>query len=174
MLRPVWIRAALAPVMLMIALDGCSKAAAPVAAKTDESRAAAVAVANLDTPLEGMPPLLDANDIYAADRAGNLSPTVAGYPQRVYVRERCQQHRGRDRSGEPSKWSTTSSGPAAPAHHASYDLKHLWVLNDLGDTSRRSTGDGCEGQAVWVKDPYNMYYTPTAVSRSSSPSGKRS
>ena len=32
-----------------------------------------------------MPPLLDPNNIYAANRAGNLSPTVERFPARVYV-----------------------------------------------------------------------------------------
>ena len=37
------------------------------------------------TPLEGMPPLLDPNDVYAADRPNQLSPVVKNMPERVYV-----------------------------------------------------------------------------------------
>src|SRR6185436_13294589 len=43
----------------------------------------------------------------------------------------------------------------------SYNLKTLWVLNDLGDSLTRI--DPATGRAldtVNVKDPYNMYYTP--------------
>jgi len=35
--------------------------------------------------LPGMPPLLDRHDVYAADRPGDLSPVVRGFPARVYV-----------------------------------------------------------------------------------------
>src|SRR5579862_8847182 len=35
--------------------------------------------------LPGMPPILDPNDIYAADHAGQLSPVVKNFPPRVYV-----------------------------------------------------------------------------------------
>jgi YVTN family beta-propeller protein len=45
----------------------------------------AAATAASDTPLVGMPPILDPGNIYAADRPGNLSPSVARFPSRVYV-----------------------------------------------------------------------------------------
>ena len=37
------------------------------------------------TPLPGMPPVTNPNDIYAADGPNNLSPVVASFPERVYV-----------------------------------------------------------------------------------------
>src|SRR5262245_42568125 len=49
---------------------------------TTPPSAAATPAAN---GLEGMPPLLDANNVWAATRAGNLSPVVANFPSRVYV-----------------------------------------------------------------------------------------
>lgn len=36
-------------------------------------------------PLPGMPPVTDLRDIYAADRAGALSPTVAGFRPLIYA-----------------------------------------------------------------------------------------
>ena len=43
----------------------------------------------------------------------------------------------------------------------SYDLEHLWVLNDLGDgITEIDPATGKKGKTIWVKDPYNMYYTP--------------
>ncbi|MGH9665215.1 MAG: YncE family protein, partial [Bryobacteraceae bacterium] len=36
-------------------------------------------------PLPGMPPVLDPNDAYAADHAGNLSPVVRNFPPQIYV-----------------------------------------------------------------------------------------
>ena len=35
--------------------------------------------------LPGMPPNLAPNDIYAADKPGNLSPVVRNFPSRIYV-----------------------------------------------------------------------------------------
>ena len=35
--------------------------------------------------LPGMPPVLDPEDVYAADRPGKLSPVVKDFPSRVYV-----------------------------------------------------------------------------------------
>ena len=43
----------------------------------------------------------------------------------------------------------------------SYDLKSLWVLNDLGDSlTRIDPKTGEKRETIPVKDPYNMYYTP--------------
>jgi YVTN family beta-propeller protein len=43
----------------------------------------------------------------------------------------------------------------------SWDLKTLWVLNDLGDTlTMLDPATGKTGKTVKVLDPYNMYYTP--------------
>ena len=36
-------------------------------------------------PLDGMPPLLDQNDIYSADRPNQFSDVVKNYPQIAYV-----------------------------------------------------------------------------------------
>jgi YVTN family beta-propeller protein len=43
----------------------------------------------------------------------------------------------------------------------SYDLKTLWVLNDLGDSETQiDPATGKKGKTIRVEDPYNMYYTP--------------
>ena len=43
----------------------------------------------------------------------------------------------------------------------SYDLKTLWVLNDLGDSlTKIDPATGKKGETFSVEDPYNMYYTP--------------
>jgi YVTN family beta-propeller protein len=108
-----------------------------------------------------MPPVLDPHDIYAADRVGNLSPTVKDYPSRVYV---------------PNSGSNTVDviDPATyrivehfkvgrqPQHVTpSYDLKTLWVLNDLGNSlTQIDPATTKKGETLHVLDPYNMYYTP--------------
>src|SRR5579871_3028779 len=111
--------------------------------------------------LPGMPPVLNPNDIYSADRPNQLSPTVKAFPPRIYV---------------PNSGSNTVDviDPATfkvdnhfrvgrqPQHVTpSYDLKSLWVLNDLGDSlTRIDPATGKKGETLNVKDPYNMYYTP--------------
>src|SRR5271166_3458171 len=112
-------------------------------------------------PLPGMPPVLKPKDIYAADRPGDLSPTVRNYPPRIYVPN--------TRSN-----SVTVIDPATyrviedfrvgrqPQHVTpSYDLKTLWVLNDKGNSlTRIDPTTGKRENTIKVTDPYNMYYTP--------------
>ena len=116
---------------------------------------------DLAQSLPGMPPVLDPQDIYAADRPGHLSPTVKDYPARIYV---------------PNSGSNTVDviNPATykivghfrvgkqPQHVTpSYDLKTLWVLCDLNDTGTQiDPATGKKGKTVYVEDPYNMYFTP--------------
>ncbi len=43
----------------------------------------------------------------------------------------------------------------------SWDLKKLWVAQDLGDQlTAIDPATGKKGETVTVDDPYNMYYTP--------------
>jgi hypothetical protein len=60
---------------------------------------------------------------------------------------------------------------ARPQHVVpSYDLKTLWVTNDEGNTlTPVDPATGEPGKAVPVPDPYNMYFTPTDVTRWWSP-----
>jgi YVTN family beta-propeller protein len=111
--------------------------------------------------LPGMPPLLDPHDAYAADRPGMLSPVVAHDPARIYV---------------PNSMSDTVTviDPATyrvigtyrvghePQHVVpSWDLRTLWVNNDLGNSlTPIDPRTGRFGRPVHVHDPYNLYFTP--------------
>lgn len=117
--------------------------------------------------LPGMPPVLDPNNIYSADGPGMLAPAVKDVPSRVYV---------------PNSKSDTvdiidpktykiighfalpkhSKGLLEPQHVVpSWDLKKLWVAQDLGDQlTMIDPVTGKEGETIHVDDPYNMYYTP--------------
>jgi YVTN family beta-propeller protein len=119
------------------------------------------AVTTKSNPLPGMPPLLDASDIYSADHAGMLSPVVKDFPSRIYV----------PNSGsatvdviDPTTYKVIDSFPVGrqPQHVVpSWDLKTLWVLNDLGDSvTQIDPATGRKGKTFPVKDPYNMYFTP--------------
>jgi YVTN family beta-propeller protein len=114
-----------------------------------------------DPALPGMPPLLDPHNIYAADRSGNVSQTIARFPSRVYV-----PNTGSNSVDviDPVSFKVVDhfSVGRQPQHITpSYDLEHLWVLNDLGDgITEIDPATARKGKTIWVKDPYNMYYTP--------------
>jgi YVTN family beta-propeller protein len=111
--------------------------------------------------LPGMPPILDTNDIYAANRPGALSPVVRDFPARVYVPN------SRSNSVtviDPATYRVIDrfSVGRLPQHVTpSYDLRTLWVLNDLGNSlTRIDPANGKPKETIPVTDPYNMYYTP--------------
>jgi YVTN family beta-propeller protein len=117
--------------------------------------------------LPGMPAITDPANLYAADAPGMLSPTVKNYPSRIYV---------------PNSKSDTVDiiDPATykiighfalPKHSKhllepqhvvpSWDLKKLWVAQDLGDQlTMIDPATGKQGETIHVDDPYNMYFTP--------------
>ena len=109
----------------------------------------------------GMPPVLDAHDVYAADRPGRLSDTVRGFPSRVYV-----PNTESDSVDviDPATYKVVAHFAVGrqPQHVTpSYDLKTLWVLNDKGNSlTRIDPATGKKGETIRVDDPYNMYYTP--------------
>ena len=134
-------------------------AAAPAPALGPAARDLYPAVVADDLP--GMPAPLSPTDVYAADRPNALSPVVRGFPSRVYV---------------PNTLSDTVSviDPATykviqtlhvghePQHVVpSWDLKTLWVNDDLGnDLIPIDPATGAQGAPVGVHDPYNLYFTP--------------
>ncbi|HJZ97145.1 MAG TPA: YncE family protein [Candidatus Solibacter sp.] len=111
--------------------------------------------------LPGMPPILKTDDIYAADTPNNLSPVVRNFPERVYVPSnvanmltvidaKTYKIIARYRTGRQPQHVTPS-----------YDLKTLWVLNDLSDSLMEiNPANSQVKRTIKVEDPYNMYYTP--------------
>ena len=112
--------------------------------------------------LPGVPPLVSARNVYAADRVGNLSPAVRNALPYVYV---------------PNSDSNTVdvidqrtfrvvrhfAVGALPQHIVpAYDLKTLYVTNDVGNSLTPidpNTGKP-SAKTIPVDDPYNMYFTP--------------
>ncbi|MFE1772217.1 YncE family protein [Streptomyces sp. NPDC059008] len=111
--------------------------------------------------LPGMPPLLDAHDLYAADRPGKLAPQVKGYPSRIYV-----PNTGSDTVSviDPKTYKVMETIPVGvqPQHVVpSWDMKTLWVNNNRGhDLTPIDPATGKAGKRVKVHDPYNLYFTP--------------
>src|SRR5919109_2375099 len=111
--------------------------------------------------LPGMPPVLDPHDVYSETRVGNLNPVVQDFPSRVYV-----PNSGSNTVDviDPQTYKVIDHFRVGrlPQHVTpSYDLKTLWVLNDLGNSlTQIDPATGRKGDTVRVDDPYNMYYTP--------------
>lgn len=108
-----------------------------------------------------MPPVVEPGDIYSEARSGKLSPVVKDFPERIYV-----PNSGSNSVDviDPKTFQVVARFPVGkqPQHVTpSWDMKSLWVLNDLGDSlTRIDPATGEKRETIRVKDPYNMYYTP--------------
>ncbi|MFD0338682.1 beta-propeller fold lactonase family protein [Streptomyces sp. NPDC127117] len=159
--------AALLGGVLLAVLTGCGTSAdqANVQAVGSEAAAQPARTGRLTPPappgLPGMPPVLDAKDIYSADRPGKLSPAVKDFPSRVYV-----PNTNSDTVSviDPATYKVirTIKVGRQPQHVVpSWDLKTLWVNNDIGDSlTAIDPATGKTGPTVPVSDPYNLYFTP--------------
>lgn len=99
-------------------------------------------------------------DVYAADRAGRLTRAARGIPARVYV----------PNSGSNTVDVIDQQTARIVRHFAvgrlpqhvtpSWDLKTLWVSNDLGNSlTPINPRSSRPGRPVAVSDPYNLYFT---------------
>ncbi|MFF5017517.1 YncE family protein [Streptomyces sp. NPDC001165] len=111
--------------------------------------------------LAGMPPVLDPTDVYAADRPNRLSPVVKDFPSRVYV-PNTNSDTVTVIDPETYRILETIKVGRQPQHVVpSWDLKTLWVNNDLGNSlTPIDPKTGKAGKPVDVHDPYNLYFTP--------------
>jgi YVTN family beta-propeller protein len=100
--------------------------------------------------------------VYAADRAGALSPVVRNFPSRIYVPN--------SKSNtvdviDPKTYRVVGhfATGALPQHVTpSWDLKTLWVDNDEGNSlTPVDPRTSRPGKPVAVTDPYNLYFTPS-------------
>jgi DNA-binding beta-propeller fold protein YncE len=100
-------------------------------------------------------------NVYAADRAGALSPAVRHDRPLIYVPN--SQSNSVDEI-DPSTFKVVRHFAVGelPQHVTpSYDLKTLYVLNDLGNSiTPVNPRNGAPGRSIPVADPYNLYFTP--------------
>ena len=148
------VRAVGALVCVVLALGGCSSAARPSPAGQPAAQP------SISQPTD--PPTTTATvDVYAADGAGALNGAARSAKPLVYVPNGVADtvqvidpatYRvvGRFRTGRE------------PQHVVpSWDLKTLWVNDDLGnDLIPIDPRTGRHGKPVPVLDPYNLYFTP--------------
>ena len=145
--------------VLCAAADPGARPAKPAAALLRLARAGPV------EPLPGMPPVLDASNLYSGAGADRFSPSVGGALRRVYV----PNLRSNDVYViDPATASVVDrfAVGAIPQHVVpSWDLKTLWVANNgtrrrYGSLTPIDPKTGKPGLAIPVDDPYNLYFTP--------------
>jgi DNA-binding beta-propeller fold protein YncE len=108
-----------------------------------------------------VPPLLNPRNVYAADTRGRLSKVVRKFRPLIYV-----PNSGSNTVEEidPRTFGLVRAFDvgALPQHVVpSYDLRTLWVTNDLGNSlTPIDPVTGAPGPPVHVDDPYNMYFSP--------------
>ena len=111
--------------------------------------------------LDGMPPVLDPLDIYAADKANKLSDVVKNMPERVYVPN---FQSGTVSVIDPKTYKVvkTIKVRSGPQHVVpSWDLKTLWVNDNKGNyLTPIDPMTVTAGKDIYVHDPYNLYFTP--------------
>ena len=100
-------------------------------------------------------------NVYRADRSGMLSPAVSGDPALVYVPNSLSNTVEVISQRTMSVVARFATG-ALPQHVTpSWDLKTLYVDNDLGNSlTPVNPRTGRPGQPIPVTDPYNLYFTP--------------
>jgi len=113
----------------------------------------------------GMPPVVDARNLYSEAGTGHLSSAVAGALTRVYV----PNLRSNDVYViDPATLKVVDRFHVgySPQHVVpSWDLQTLWVANNAegrpdGSLTPIDPKTGKPGKEVMVDDPYNMYFTP--------------
>ena len=114
------------------------------------------------TPRPGRIPLpLSRHNIYAADRAGRLSPAVRGDPALVYVPN--SQANTVDVISQRTfrRFGHFAVGTLPQHVTPSWDLRTLYVTNDLGNSlTPIDPRTARPGRPIPVLDPYNLYFTP--------------
>ena len=109
---------------------------------------------------DGRVPPGDVN-VYSADAAGDLSAVVRNDPALVYV-PNSMSDTVDVISQRTLKIVEQFPVGALPQHVTpSYDLRTLYVDNDLGNSlTPINPQTGAPGQPIPVEDPYNLYFTP--------------
>ena len=138
-------------------------------AQVAPTAAPAASAAHSVMTVAGMPPVVDARNVYSEIAAGKVSPALSGDLARIYV----PNLRGHDvHVVDPAMMKVVDRFKVghSPQHVVpSWDMRTLWVTNNA---ERRTDGSltpidprtGKPGPAIDVDNPYNMYFTPDGKS----------
>src|ERR1044072_9725150 len=124
----------------------------------------AIAVAQVEV-VPGMPPVVDAKNLYSEIGADKMSAAVAGHRELVYVPH---VQSNNVYVIDPNTFQVVDKFKVGinPQHIVpSWDLQTLWVTNNAERTTKGSLTPidpktGKPGAPVDVADPYNMYFSP--------------
>ena len=153
--------------VLGAAAVNAQKAAAPASAP-GASASAATAAAGVAT-VPGMPPVVDARNLYSEVAAGKISAALRDDLERIYV----PNLRSNDvYVVDPNAMKVLERFKVGigPQHIVpAWDMRTLWVTNNAegrtdGSLTPIDPRTGKPGKAVAVDDPYNMYFTPDGKS----------
>jgi YVTN family beta-propeller protein len=108
-----------------------------------------------------MPAPLSAADVWAADRPGALAPALRHVRPMVYVPNSLSDTVSVIDPSTARVVRTVRVGHEPQHVVPSWDLRTLWVNNDLGNSLTPITAaTGRFHRRVRVSDPYNLYFTP--------------
>ena len=148
--------AILVTVTMALAAAGCGGSSHNGSSSSSSSTTTAASSGNSGPPADH-----GAVNVYAADRAGDLSPAVRGDPALVYVPNSVS-----DTVDVISQRTFKVIGQfptgRLPQHVTpAYDLKTLYVDNDVGNSlTPINPRTAKPGKPIPVEDPYNLYFTP--------------
>jgi YVTN family beta-propeller protein len=117
------------------------------------------------TTVAGMPPVVNAANLYSEAGGNHMSAAVAGALPRIYV----PNLRSNDVYViDPATFKVVDKFAVgrSPQHVVpSWDLQTLWVANNAegrldGSLTPIDPKTGKPGKEIMVDDPYNMYFTP--------------
>jgi YVTN family beta-propeller protein len=140
-------------------------ASAPVVSAASASAATPAGV----TTVPGMPPVVDARNLYSEVSAGKIGAALRDDLERIYV----PNLRSNDvYVVDPNAMKVVERFKVGigPQHIVpAWDLRTLWVTNNAegrtdGSLTPIDPRTGKPGKAVAVDDPYNMYFTPDGKS----------
>ncbi len=108
-----------------------------------------------------VPKLVNVHNVYAADRAGNLTGAARSARSLVYV-PNSQSDTVDVIDPQTYRIVDHFAVGGLPQHVVpAYDLAHLYVTNDTGNTlTEIDPQTGKPTRTIPVTDPYNMYFTP--------------
>jgi YVTN family beta-propeller protein len=158
-----------ASVVLAVVAWTASQRARAQASVPAASAAAPMTPGSSVSTVPGMPPVVDARNLYSEVAAGKFSAVVQGDLERIYVPNlRSDDVYVIDPAG--MKVVDRFKVGDAPQHIVpSWDLRTLWVTNNAEGTTDGSLTPidprtGKPGKAIPVDDPYNMYASPDGKS----------
>ncbi|HYV16279.1 MAG TPA: YncE family protein [Conexibacter sp.] len=156
--------AALASALVALAVTACGSS--PGAGTTTRATTARTTPARRPPvpdlpPRPGrIPPPLSATNVYAAERPGRLAPRVRHDRALVYVPN--SESATVDVISQRTGRIVGHYGVGRQPQHVtpSWDLRTLWVTNDLGNSlTPIDPRTGRHGRPIGVLDPYNLYFT---------------